>query len=103
MIYGHRLSGWQFCRKLHAILVENDFVPTEWCNAILVHKTRNIVVCTYVDDLAFSGSKADEDFLMQCVDKGGLKIGEQAESCRKYLGTKVTTCHGDDVSIVRLQ
>ena len=101
MIYGHRLSGWQFCRKLHAILVENDFVPTEWCNAILVHKTRNIVVCTYVDDLAFSGSKADEDFLMQCVDKGGLKIGEQAESCRKYLGTKVTTCHGDDVSIVR--
>ena len=102
MIYGHRLSGWTFCRRLHEILLANGFVPCNWCSAVMVHPDKNICMCTYVDDLAFSCDTAGENFLMNCIRDGGLKIGDEAEACKKYLGTKITVIREKGASVVRL-
>ena len=101
MIYGHRLSGWTFCRRLQEILLANGFVPCDWCSAVMMHPVKNICMCTYVDDLAFSCDTDGESFLMKCIRDGGLKIGDEAEACKKYLGTKVTVMRGDDSTTVR--
>lgn len=101
MIYGHRLSGWCFCKKLRDILLENGFESVAWCNAILIHKEKNICVCTYVDDMAYSCDEAGETFLLDAIVKGGLKVGDDAEDCRKYLGTKLSISIGDDHTLVR--
>ena len=101
MIYGHRLSGWTFCKRLQDILLKNGFVPCDWCNAVMIHPEKNICICTYIDDLAFSCDSAGEVFLMQCIRDGGLKIGDAAECCKKYLGTKLTVIRGERETTVR--
>ena len=101
MIYGHRLSGWTFCKRLQDILLANGFVACDWCNAVMVHPEKNICICTYVDDLAFSCDSSGEVFLMNCIREGGLKIGDAAETCKKYLGTKLTVIRGDRETTVR--
>ena len=86
-LYGHPVSGFEYQRLLIKHLKQNGFIECEGDKGLLRHKTMDITICVYVDDIAISATQKTALWFAEIV-RQQFKT-DDPEPCRKYLSIEV--------------